>query len=225
MSSYHDGDGWPNAGKARSGCESASITGSISASITDADKNSIRDKITSSVTMQNLARKTDIHSISSIQSGLAKTTDLNGLAKTTDLSALAKVENTQTVDDKDGYKIKSGALLAKEARDKVSEVSNQITNIENKIIIQPTIIDIKGINGATCTKEDNFSLVVKATNATQYRAGVNNNYTLWQTSPQINNIQLPNIGNIGANSIEVQVRGGEDKAIMSEYITVFRIEG
>jgi hypothetical protein len=73
----------------------------------------------------------------------------------------------------DASESKSAAQLAKEARDKANanyeELQNlktSITNIENNLAagdtMPPTILSIKGYNGATCTTGSTFSATVQA---------------------------------------------------------------
>ena len=84
----------------------------------------------------------------------------------------------------------------------------------------PTIISIKGRNGATATK-GTFSLDVTASNATHFKAVTSVGDTDWQESPNINNISLAP----GVNTIEVQARRGasEEAPITKGYITIFKL--
>jgi hypothetical protein len=108
-----------------------------------------------------------------------------------------------------------------------SATKTDITNLQKTInslqeTMAPIIISIKGHNGATATTSTTISVDVTAANATYYRAGVNGNYTAWQSSPRIDNISLPNSG---VNTIEVQATNSlEDGApVASGYMTVFRL--
>ena len=116
---------------------------------------------------------------------------------------------------------------SEKAESKASEAVELIKNLKTNFTdfeasFSPTIISVKGSNGATATKGNTFSVDVTASNAIYYRAGVNGNYTAWQQSPRINNISLPNSG---VNTIEVQAKrsNAENTPLASGYITVFKL--
>ncbi len=109
------------------------------------------------------------------------------------------------------------------AESKASEAVELIKGLKTEFnaTIAPFIKSVKGINNATATKDDHFTVLVSALNATQYRAGVNGSYTAWQSSPQID-VPLPTVG---VNTIEVQARrsDAQDTPIANDYITVIRL--
>lgn len=120
----------------------------------------------------------------------------------------------------DSTENKSVTQIAKEARDKVTQLSQ---------IITPVIHSVKGQNGATCTTNDTFKVVISASNATQYRARVLNT-SAWYTSSGSgadawgtgNTISVGGIA-AGAKTIEVQARSSEGGAVATDSITIFRL--
>ncbi len=109
------------------------------------------------------------------------------------------------------------------AESKASEAVGLIKGLKTEFnaTVAPFIKSVKSINNATATKNDNFTVLISALNATQYRAGVNGNFTAWQSSPQVD-VPLPTVG---VNTIEVQARrsDAQDAPIANDYITVFKL--
>lgn len=163
-------------------------------------------------------------------------------AAPTDTTTISQVLTVTTTDDPAVAAAQEAALKAEAARvasisaqsasekaeAKATEAVELIKNLKTNFTdleasFSPTIISVKGRNGATATKGNTFAVDVTAANATYYRAGVNGNYAEWQSSPRIDNILLPNNG---VNTIEVQAKrsNADDAPAASGYLTAFRID-
>jgi hypothetical protein len=136
-------------------------------------------------------------------------------------------QRTITWDEKE-FRDKSAAELAKEARDKAGEtqdvintklegINTNITNIKNSI--PPQIHKVQGKNGATCTTNGYFTVVISASNANQYRAW-DSAYSApgWGSS---NVVTIP-IGS-GARTIIVEAKKENDRVVARSSTTVFGI--
>lgn len=97
-------------------------------------------------------------------------------------------------------------------------INNAVTNIQNSIknAVEPEIKSVKGLNGATCTKSGQFTVVISAKNATQYRAYVDSVGGAWGTNKQIT-LSVP----AGPHVIYVQAKNDTSTTIAEETMTVF----
>lgn len=145
-------------------------------------------------------------------------TSTNAGTVRTDLTST--LTNSQTKDDKDGNAVKSAAVLAKEARDKV-------TNLEAAIDqkIPPVVTSVKGHNGATCTSRTSIDIVINASGAKRYRIKANSgSWSNWYASNILTATSLAQ----GANTIYVEASNSEDPvnkpgAIASGSTLIFKI--
>ena len=135
-------------------------------------------------------------------------------------ASTAKTQSTIAADRVwDAAEGKSAAALAKEARDKVNEVSTVVNTMSQAIT--PIIHSVKGQNGATCTTGTTFIVVTSASNATQYRARLSGgSWTSWGS----NNTITVSVGSTtGPKTIEVQARSSPTGTPASDSITIFKI--
>lgn len=133
---------------------------------------------------------------------------------------------------------KSAALLAKEARDQAnsnySEIQNiqtSITNIQNTLSAgdtqPPRILKARGLNGATCTTDSTFDVVVDAednlSSSGNIEFRVKADTGAWSDwAPIENSNTAAGISGDGSHAITVEVRD-EAGNTSSKNITVFRL--
>ncbi len=176
--------------------EIQNVTYGLSATKTKVD--STYTKANTAATQATTAASKSTTAVSELQSGTyglsatkTKVDNTYTKADTAATKAATAVNNTQT---DDSGTTKSAAALAKEARDKVIELEQNIA---------PVINNVKGYNGATCTTTGTFKLVVTASGATQYRAWIESGPSAgWQASNILTLIGI----SAGAKTINVQVK-------------------
>lgn len=182
-----------------------------SASNAASDASTAKTQATTAATQATTAASKASTAVTELQSN---TYGLNKIKTDTGTAVI----NTQALD---GANTKSAAQLAKEARDKVTQLTQVIT---------PVIHSVKGQNGATCTTGNTFTVVISASNAIEYRARVLGTST-WYTSTGSgadvwgtgNTISLGGISSTGAKTIEVQARSSVTGTPANDSITIFKI--
>lgn len=120
----------------------------------------------------------------------------------------------------DSTENKSAAQLAKEARDRVINLEQVVTNIP------PIINSIKGIDGATCTKTGEINLVLDTSGARKQRIKVGNgNWGNWHDATNQISAYL---GNSGVHTIYIEVSSSNTpsespSSIARASIVIFKI--
>lgn len=121
---------------------------------------------------------------------------------------------------------KSAATLAKEARDKANQALTEISNVKSIVAsiqssVGPQILKVRGLNGATATRTNTFTVTVEAANATEFRARVDGgSWSAW--TPVSTPIALAGFDAYGAHTIYVEVRNASG-ATATGQMTAFRL--
>lgn len=126
----------------------------------------------------------------------------------------------------DGAEGKSAATLAKEARDKANQALTAINNLQATVnniqsSVGPQILKVRGLNGATATRTNTFSVTVEAANATEFRAKVDGGtWSAW--TPVSSPLTLAGFDAYGAHTVYVEVRNASG-ATSAGQMTAFRL--
>ena len=204
-------------------CKHATITGTISATISDADKNAIVNGVTGSSVITNITNK---------------------VSQAADNTVYTKNGNTWSAARwaAEGYTLSSSILTDTTAiKTKVNTISTDTTNIKTqvntistdttniktqiqdiKVAVEsnpPFIHNIKGKNNATATSNGKFTVIIEAQNATEYRARYDNSaWTGWISSKEIEITGIPK----GVRIITVEAKNNKGETYSKE-MTVFSL--
>ena len=145
-------------------------------------------------------------------------------ANTNASNAYTAANNAYNVANNNYNALYNGTYGLEPIYNKINNTDTKIDNIETQINnmqanIAPTINSIKGLGGATCTTNSNFTVVIGASGASEYRAKVDNgSYTSWGASDSINLTGITE----GAHIITVEARNAGGKTA-KKLFSMFRI--
>lgn len=182
-------------------CSSASITGSISASITQADKDSIINGVTGSAVITNITNKVNQAASNTIY-------NKNGNNWSAARWAAEGYTLTESIINDSDYGLKT--------------ISNQIKDIRVAVdsnVPPPFIHSIRGKNNMTATSNGTFTVIVEAQNAVQYRGRYDNSaWTAWTTNKEVVITGIPP----GLRTITIEAQNSKGETYSKE-MTVFSL--
>lgn len=215
-------------------CSTANIIGSISASITAADRNAIISGVTGSAIMTNITNKVNQAAANTMyNSKSAAQWAAEGYTSATNaynqaVSVNNKLDNAtyglnaiKTAVDATAKKIDITEQTTT-LTNKINSINSSITDITTEInnnIPPPFIHSLKGKNNATATSNGKFTVIIEAQNATEYRARYDNSaWTGWLSSKEIEITGIPK----GVKIITVEAKNNKDETYSKE-MTVFSL--
>jgi len=197
-------------------CSSASITGSISATISDADKNAIVNGVTGSSVITNIKNKVNQAADNTVYTKNGNTwSAARWAAEGYTLSSSISTDTT-------AIKTQVNTISTK-----VNTISTDTTNIKAqiqdiKVAVEsnpPFIHNIKGKNNATATSNGTFTVIVEAQNAVQYRGRYDNSaWTEWTTNKEVVITGIPP----GLRTITIEAQNSKGETYSKE-MTVFSL--
>jgi len=182
-------------------CYSASITGSISATISDADKNAIVNGVTGSSVITNITNKVSQAADNTVYTK-------NGNTWSAARWAAEGYTLTESIINDSGYGLKT--------------ISNQIKDIRVAVdsnVPPPFIHSIRGKNNMTATSNGTFTVIVEAQNAVQYRGRYDNSaWTAWTTNKEVVITGIPP----GLRTITIEAQNSKGETYSKE-MTIFSL--